>query len=83
MAWTLTEPHNTARTTAAQAAANAKTLQVVSDRIDQAVSELSEQGGLYTLEDLHDLDPTIITNSQHVEIIIVRVAADHPLVVLN
>ena len=28
MAWTLTEPHNTARTTAAQAAANAKTLQL-------------------------------------------------------
>lgn len=28
MAWTLTPPHNTARTTAAQAAANAKTLQL-------------------------------------------------------
>ena len=28
MAWTLTTPHNTARTTAAQAAANAKTLQL-------------------------------------------------------
>ena len=28
MAWTLTEPHNTARTTAAQAAVNAKTLQL-------------------------------------------------------
>ena len=28
MAWTLTDPHNTARTTAAQAAANAKTLQL-------------------------------------------------------
>ena len=28
MAWILTEPHNTARTTAAQAAANAKTLQL-------------------------------------------------------
>ena len=28
MAWTLTTPHNTARTTVAQAAANAKTLQL-------------------------------------------------------
>lgn len=28
MAWTLTTPHNTARTTAAQAAANAKTLEL-------------------------------------------------------
>lgn len=28
MAWTLTTPHNTARTTAAQASANAKTLQL-------------------------------------------------------
>ena len=28
MAWTLTTPHNTARTTAAQVAANAKTLQL-------------------------------------------------------
>ncbi len=28
MAWTLTTPHNTARTTAAQAAANAETLQL-------------------------------------------------------
>ena len=31
MAWTLTEPHNTARTTAAQAAANAKTLQLADE----------------------------------------------------
>ena len=31
MAWILTEPHNTARTTAAQAAANAKTLQLADE----------------------------------------------------
>ena len=35
MAWTLTTPHNTARTTAAQAAANAKTLQLADGQILQ------------------------------------------------
>ena len=43
MAWTLTTPHNTARTTAAQAAANAKTLQLADAGAGPSTRQIYDQ----------------------------------------
>ena len=53
MAWTLTTPHNTARTTAAHAAANAKTLQLADAGVGPSTLRLYTDADPVTQERTH------------------------------